>query len=220
MDDLITACKLYLEDDKYVFKSCGNYIVVLEKLDDTRTNELRTNISDPKYAKYRANKLKVLLIIHKFDPSNILEKVENSYYKKKVVYITNEIIEIDDYDYDLNVVGTRGIHYFKTIEQAFFWELLKFNPAHTGKWIERYENGNKKSEGEYKQGRLEGKRIEWYENGNKKSEGGFKEGKQEGKWIVWYENGNKKSEGGFKEGKKEGEWIEWYENGLVLAGIK
>jgi hypothetical protein len=48
MNKLFEACKLYLDNDKYVFKSCGNYIVVLEKLDDTRTNESRSNIADPK----------------------------------------------------------------------------------------------------------------------------------------------------------------------------
>jgi antitoxin component YwqK of YwqJK toxin-antitoxin module len=200
---------MYFDNDKYVFKSCGNYIVVLEKLEDTRTNELRTNITDPKYAKYRANKLKVLLIIHKFDPSDILEKVENSYYIKKVVYRTNEIIEIDDYDHDLNKVCTGGIHYFKTIEQAFFWELLKFNPKYTGKWILWYESGNKMDEGEYEEGKREGKWIEWYKSGNKMKEGEYKEGRKEGKWILWYESGNKMKEGEYKEGK----WIEWHANG-------
>ena len=238
MDDLITACCEYADNDKYVFKSCNNYIVVLEKLEDTVTNESRTNIVDPKCAKYRANKLKILLIIHKFYPLNIITEIQNSSYKeKKIVYITNEIIEIDDYDYNLNEVCTRGIHYFKTIEQAFFWELLKFNPKYTGKlnvwydngnkwreveykegilegkWIIWHENGNKMSEGDYKEGELDGKYIEWHENGNKSSEREYKKGKLEGKWIQWHENGNKSSEGEYKKGRQEGIWIEWYENG-------
>ena len=117
MDSLIFKCSGYISDPKYVYKSCGNYIVVLEKLIDTITNELRTNITDPKYAKYRANKLKTILIINKFDPLDVIMEIENSFYAKKVVYRTGEIIEIDDYDYDANEVCTRGIHYFKTIEQ-------------------------------------------------------------------------------------------------------
>jgi hypothetical protein len=50
----------YINDTKYVYKTCGNFIVVLEKLEDTLTNENRSNVSqngdDKLYAKYRANK--------------------------------------------------------------------------------------------------------------------------------------------------------------------
>jgi antitoxin component YwqK of YwqJK toxin-antitoxin module len=213
MDHIITACSEYISNPKYVYKSCGNYVVVLEKLDDTRTNESRSNIADPKYAKYRANKLKTILIINKFDPSDVIMEIENSFYAKKVVYRTGEIIEIDDYNYNLNKVCSTGIHYFKTVEKSFFWELLKFNPKFTGKLIKWYENGNKLIEGEHKEGKREGKWIEWYENGNKLIEGEFKDGKKEGKWIEWRENGNKLIEGEYKEGKQEGKWISWHENG-------
>jgi antitoxin component YwqK of YwqJK toxin-antitoxin module len=215
MDELVETCKLYLNNPKYVFKSCGNYTVILEKLDDTITNEHRSNIADPKYAKYRANKLKVLLIVNKFDPLNILEKIENSFYKeKKVIYITNEIIEIDDYDMDLENVCSTGIHYFKTIEQSFFLELINFNPTHAGKWIGWHKNGIKKIEGEYKAGKKEGKWIEWHENGIKMSEEEYKEEKLEGKRNAWYENGQIMTEEKYKEGNKEGKYILWYNGGI------
>ena len=64
--DLVATCIHYVDDPKYVFKSCGNYVVVLEKLPDTITNELRTTY-DPRYSKYRANKLKTVLIFYKCD---------------------------------------------------------------------------------------------------------------------------------------------------------
>jgi antitoxin component YwqK of YwqJK toxin-antitoxin module len=205
MDSLIVACTKYISDPKYVYKSCGNYIVVLEKLIDTITNELRTNIIDPKYAKYRANKLKTILIINKFDTSNVIMEIQNSCHEeKKVVYITDEIIEIDDYDYDLNKVWSTGIHYFKTIEQSFFWELLKFNPTYTGKCIEWHEGGNKCEEGEYKEGIPEGKWIKWHTNGNKREEGEYKEGIKKGEWIRWYEYGKIM-------------WIEWHANSAELT---
>ena len=38
--------------------------------------------------------------------------------------------------------------------------------------------------------------CEWYENGNKKTEGNFKGEKKDGLWIRWYENGQKKMEVG------------------------
>lgn len=45
-----------------------------------------------------------------------------------------------------------------------------YEPNYEGKRFDYYENGNKKSEGEYKKNKINGKLIEWYENGNKKSE--------------------------------------------------
>ncbi len=213
MDKLFEACKLYLDDDKYVYKSCGNYIVVLEKLIYSRTNESRTNVVDHKYAKYRANKLKTILVINKFDPSDVIVEIQNSYYTKKVVYRTGEIIEIVDYNYDLNEVCSTGIHYFKTIEQSFFWELLECNPTYTGKFIQWHDNGNKWYEGEYKEGKREGKWMYWHKDGTKCSEGEYKEGKNEGTLIIWYANGNKWYEGEYKEGNQEGKYIAWKSNG-------
>jgi antitoxin component YwqK of YwqJK toxin-antitoxin module len=213
LDNLIFRCDEYISDTKYVYKSCGNYIVVLEKLIDSRTNECRSNIADPKYAKYRANKLKTMLIINKFDPSDVIMEIENSYYKEKVVYRTNEIIEIADYNMDLKKVCTIGIHYFKTIEQSFFWKLLELNPTYTGKKIGWHENGTKSLEGEYKDGKEEGTWIFWHKNGTKYSEREYKEGKEEGKMIIWRKNGNKFLEGEYKEGKEEGKMIIWHKNG-------
>jgi hypothetical protein len=174
--DHLRRYKMYFYNDKYVYKSCGNYIVVLEKLHDTITNEYRYNIIDHEFAKYRANKLKVLLIIHKFDPTIVLREIQNSFYRKKITYIVNEILNVIDYDMNSERVCSTGIHYFKTIEQSFFWELLEHNPTYTGKFIQWHENGSKYYEGEYKEGKQEGKWIKWDQNG--------KIG-----WFEWHANG-------------------------------
>jgi hypothetical protein len=42
--------------------SLDRWIVVIKPLPGTRTNEARDNIQDPRYAKFRADKLKVLVI--------------------------------------------------------------------------------------------------------------------------------------------------------------
>ena len=39
-----------------------------------------------------------------------------------------------------------------------------------------------------------GKSVELWENGQKESEGTFRNGKEDGKWTHWFENGNKKEE--------------------------
>ena len=39
----------------------------------------------------------------------------------------------------------------------------------------------------------------WYENGQKKYEGKFKDGKRHGLWMIWHANGQKKSEKNYKD---------------------
>ena len=56
----------------------------------------------------------------------------------------------------------------------------------------------------------------WYENGQKKSEGNFKDGKRHGLSTQWYENGQKQMEGNWKDGNMHGLWISWNEDGTEL----
>jgi antitoxin component YwqK of YwqJK toxin-antitoxin module len=76
-----------------------------------------------------------------------------------------------------------------------------------------YENGQKKSEGNYKDGNREGLWTVWFENGQKNRETNFKGGKGDGLVTGWYEDGQKELEGSYKGGKLEGLFITWYENG-------
>lgn len=121
----ILALYPFLKDKDYVFKSCcREWIVVMEKLPDTITNETRTNIDDVLIEKYRANKLRVLLIFNKFDPTETKMEIFNSVYsKKKIKYKVGHIVSVNDFDnYDYIVCGA-GIHYFKSIIPAFSYEL-------------------------------------------------------------------------------------------------
>ena len=78
-----------------------------------------------------------------------------------------------------------------------------------------YENGQKKSEAHFKDGKWHGKWTIWYENGQKESEGHFKDSKRHGKWTYWYENGQIKSEGNYKDDERDGNWTGWDENGQI-----
>ena len=71
----------------------------------------------------------------------------------------------------------------------------------TGKNLCKYGNGQKKSEGKFKDGKLDGKWTSWYENGQIKSEENYKDGKRDGKWTTWYKNGRITSEKNYKDGK-------------------
>ena len=74
--------------------------------------------------------------------------------------------------------------------------------AYTGKYLCKYNNGQKEKEGKYKDGRLIGKWTVWYENGKKWYEGNYKDGKLDGKLIEWFQfNGEIKREENYKNGK-------------------
>lgn len=74
--------------------------------------------------------------------------------------------------------------------------------------------------GTYKDKKMEikqGHYVYYYENGNKKSEGNYVNDKSEGLWIFWEENGIKSSEGTYSEGYKNGSWKRFYENGKLQS---
>ncbi|MDA7605943.1 toxin-antitoxin system YwqK family antitoxin [Verrucomicrobiales bacterium] len=93
-----------------------------------------------------------------------------------------------------------GIYYFK-------------DTPYTGKTYELYEDGQKRSEGNFKDGKMDGLCMWWHENGQKAREANYKDDKPDGLWTEWYENGQKKVEVNFKDVKPDGLWTEWHENG-------
>jgi antitoxin component YwqK of YwqJK toxin-antitoxin module len=65
------------------------------------------------------------------------------------------------------------------------------------------ENGKKKSEEHYKDGKKEGRWTWWYENGQKECEGFYKEAKANGLWTVWSEIGDRIDERDFVDGNEQ-----------------
>jgi antitoxin component YwqK of YwqJK toxin-antitoxin module len=83
-----------------------------------------------------------------------------------------------------------------------------------GLWIDWHENGQKKREETFKDGKeISKKSWEYYGNGQKKGEETYKNDKKDGKWTIWYENGQKWIEGTYEDGKKNGLWTYWYKSG-------
>src|SRR5437016_3705304 len=135
----------------HLYKSCQkNWIVVLQKLDDTITNEGRNDVSDPLYAKFRANKLRVVSICHKLNQEQCIDSITNSSYTgKTVTYTRGQVVEVDDFDNDLDHVCTTGIHYFKSVQAALMWEIPD---NYTGVHRVWFNNGIKQADTEYLQG--------------------------------------------------------------------
>ena len=64
-----------------------------------------------------------------------------------------------------------------------------------------YENGQKRTEGTYKDGELDGFSTLWYDNGQKNWEGTYKDGKEDGLWTYWFVFGQKEEERTYKDGE-------------------
>jgi antitoxin component YwqK of YwqJK toxin-antitoxin module len=101
----------------------------------------------------------------------------------------------------------------QTIEGIFYHEGTPL----TGKKIVKYPDGQVKSKGTYKDGKLEGLLEQYYENGQVKSKMTFKDEIPEGLIEMYYENGQVKSKMTFKDGKPEGLIEMYYENGQVKS---
>ena len=89
----------------------------------------------------------------------------------------------------------------------------------TGRLVEKDEDGQKKTEVNYKDGKEDGLVTWWNENRQKKEEANYKTGWLDGLWTRWYENGQKWREVNHKDGKREGLLIEWDENGEILSAL-
>ena len=85
----------------------------------------------------------------------------------------------------------------------------------TGKYVEYFENGQKRIEEHLKLGKRNGLMTEWDKKGQKESETNWKNGKKEGLLTEWYENGQKKHEVKWKNGEIDGLLTEWDKEGNV-----
>lgn len=93
------------------------------------------------------------------------------------------------------------------------YEALFVNGKIIGKDIAWYENGQKDRERDWDNGNLS-KKTYWHENGQKWSEDHYKNGKEDGLSTSWHEvNGQKRSETNYKDGLRDGLVTEWHENG-------
>ena len=77
--------------------------------------------------------------------------------------------------------------------------------------------------GDYKEGKIDGLCQSWYNNGNKWGKYTYKEGKLNGLYREWYDNGNKELECNYKEDERhyrvEGERVEVYKFSLTRPAL-
>ena len=84
-----------------------------------------------------------------------------------------------------------------------------------GIWVSWYQNGQKQTQGEYRNDLQVGKFNWWYETGQLALQGSYDAGKQVGKWTWWHPNGQKSTQGEYADGNPTGRWRWWDTNGRV-----
>jgi hypothetical protein len=162
LDKIKEKCAKYSTPD-YVFKYCKetyknifrkrekNIIIVLQKLEGenpTITNESRNGIIDPNYAKFRASHLKVILIFDMDHPEIEYESIINKLFDYTLLtYRRDCIVYADKFDKNLDNICSNGIHYFKTVDGAFYYQSYWVNK--TGKYIYYNDDGSKYKEGDF-----------------------------------------------------------------------
>ncbi|HRY31527.1 MAG TPA: hypothetical protein P5531_01005 [Bacteroidales bacterium] len=87
-----------------------------------------------------------------------------------------------------------------------------------GPWTEFYDDGRKKAEGRYKDGKRIGYWKFYYWNGNLEEEGNFDQrGRADGDWKWYHETGTVLREMAFTNGREDGLMTEYSEDGKVIA---
>ncbi len=134
----LDAIKTVLENGK-LYKRCGSsIIIVLNYTNESITNEKRSNIVNEKFAKFRANELMVECILNiqtNEKPLHYLHEWGNI----QIDYIIGQVVKTKEaFNLNLHIVCGSGIHYFKSLDAAFFYVDI---PKYTGKWIYSYSNG-------------------------------------------------------------------------------
>ena len=106
-----------------------------------------------------------------------------------------------------------GVNAEKLEEREGLAYVKGSDAPYTGKVYGLYENGQKKAEANFKDGKPNGVMVLWHDNGQKSYEANFKDGKRDGLWLTWHDNGQKNDEGNWKDGKMDGLHVKWYSNG-------
>jgi antitoxin component YwqK of YwqJK toxin-antitoxin module len=159
-------------------------LITLDIPEDAITNVARTSVVVKETAKYRTNKAKVLKIEDK-DGKEYTEARTGFYDLESLTYRLNELVEVSDYDMNLEKVCSRGIHFFLSKRLAEQYERDSIRNGLFQRW---HENGQIQEECTFVNGLIDGLYQRWYANGEKDIECTYVNGWREGLYQRWYEN--------------------------------
>jgi antitoxin component YwqK of YwqJK toxin-antitoxin module len=179
-------------------------------------------------ASYRCNSAKVIDIYDIF--TNEKKSVARSIYNKNFIYQVNEIVVADHYDRDKNMINSGGIHYYLSVEPAFYHNFVPTIYKH------HYNNNLKipqtlKLKEKYVLSTYTGKYDAWYANGYVEIQCKYRNGLIHGTYNSWHNNGQKLTECNYVKGQKNGiytryqydghiEYVNVYKNGEIKNSRK
>jgi antitoxin component YwqK of YwqJK toxin-antitoxin module len=88
-----------------------------------------------------------------------------------------------------------------------------------GSKIVRFEDGSKKQELNYENGKKNGVFQRWYSNGQLEKKGSYKDDRFDGFFEAWNEEGVRKWTGFYRDGKQHGEWTLFDKSGNPMPAI-
>lgn len=88
-----------------------------------------------------------------------------------------------------------------------------FHDRKTGRWIEWYPSGKRRSALDYWDGEAHGRWYEWHETGALKTAGQYRRGEETGVWTLFWEDGTEKESGPMRRGERQGVWTGWHPGG-------
>lgn len=192
----------------------------------TITNEDRSSVVDKNTAKHRADKLKVHLIINLHDGSTSTERLVNCTKDHETVYAIGSIVEPDSFDPDLESVCSNGIHYFRSIECAYFYDFDPIYNKYTGIFKAWYDNGMLMIKCTILDGKFNGLYEYWMASilGHEKyiahrththTRCHFLNDKRNGLCENWYDNGTLSQKCNYVDDRYDGLYESWYCDGSL-----
>ena len=119
----------------------------------------------------------------------------------KVFEVPANKLSKEDNEFISSLAKPEGVNVEKIEERKGIIYLKGSDTPYTGKVFTLFGNGQKLSEGNWKDGKKEGLSVVWHENGQKKLEGNYKDGEMYGLWTLRHENGQKAEERNYKDGE-------------------
>lgn len=85
-----------------------------------------------------------------------------------------------------------------------------------GRWTYWYDNGVKREELFFKNGKKEGTWTFWNRDGKKWKQQNYKNDLLDGPWTVWHPNGKKSIERNYVNDRLDGKYTKWNEQGKII----
>jgi antitoxin component YwqK of YwqJK toxin-antitoxin module len=117
----------------------------------------------------------------------------------------------------LHIEEDAGPDFAEAIIDIYFPPNNRIKVQYGGRFIEWYENGQKKVETNYADGQLNGPFTRWYANGKLKSEQNYRDGRLDATARWWFENSRIAMEETYVKGWPSGVSKSWWQDGQRLS---